>query len=346
MKRVLLTGATGYIGSHVAVELVNAGYEVVGVDNFSNSTAKVLDGIEKILGRRIDFVEADCTDMEAFARVFDQYPDIEAAIHFAAFKAVGESVAQPMKYFRNNLHSFENLVELMVTRGKGANIVFSSSATVYGQPALDELPIVEEQPFQEASSPYARTKQVAEGILEDCVKAYPNLNATVLRYFNPIGAHPSALIGELPNGVPNNLVPFITQTAAGIRECLSVFGNDYNTPDGSCLRDYIYVVDLAKAHVKAVGKMLQEGNRWKVYNLGTGRGISVLELVHAFMKATGVSLNYKIAPRRSGDVEQYWADPSKANRELGWSADTPLEEVLLSAWRWQQKVTGLLPPNR
>ena len=338
MKRVLLTGAAGYIGSHVAVELVNAGYQVIGVDNFSNSTPKVLDGIEKIIGKRIDFMEVDCTDMEAFSKVFDKYPNIEAAIHFAAYKAVGESVAQPMKYFRNNLHSFENLVDLMVAKGKGANIVFSSSATVYGQPELDELPITEEQPFQEASSPYARTKQIAEGILHDCVKAYPNLNATVLRYFNPIGAHPSAHIGELPNGVPNNLVPFITQTAAGIRECLSVFGNDYNTPDGSCIRDYIYVVDLAKAHVKAVDKMLQEGTRWNVYNLGTGKGLSVLELVHAFIKATGVDLNYRIAPRRAGDVEQYWADPSKANRELGWSADTPIEEVLLSAWNWQKSL--------
>lgn len=338
MKRVLLTGATGYIGSHVAVELVNAGFDVVGVDNFSNSSPKVLDGIEKIVGKRIDFMEVDCTDMNAFAKVFDKYPDIEAAIHFAAFKAVGESVVQPMKYFKNNLHSFENLVELMVARVKWANIVFSSSATVYGQPDLDELPIVEEQPFGDASSPYARTKQISEGILEDCVRAYPNLNATVLRYFNPIGAHPSALIGELPNGVPNNLVPFITQTAAGIRECLSVFGNDYNTPDGSCLRDYIYVVDLAKAHVKAVDKMFKDGERWNVYNLGTGKGISVLELVHSFIKATGVDLNYKIAPRRLGDVEQSWADPSKANRELGWSADTPLEEVLLSAWRWQEKL--------
>ena len=338
MSRVLLTGATGYIGSHVAVELSAAGYDVIGVDNFSNSTPKVLDGIEKIIGKRIDFMEVDCTDSVAFAKVFEQFPDIEAAIHFAAYKAVGESVAEPMKYFKNNLRSFENLVELMVTKGKGANIVFSSSATVYGQPALDELPIKEDLPFQPASSPYARTKQIAEGILEDCVKAYPNLNGTVLRYFNPIGAHPSAHIGELPNGVPNNLVPFITQTAAGIRECLSVFGNDYNTPDGSCIRDYIYVVDLAKAHVKAVDKMLQDGTRWNVFNLGTGKGLSVLELVNAFIKATGVELNYKIAGRRPGDVEQYWADPSKANAELGWSADTPIEEVLRSAWEWQQRL--------
>ncbi|MBR4087818.1 MAG: UDP-glucose 4-epimerase GalE, partial [Bacteroidales bacterium] len=329
-------GATGYIGSHVAVELVNAGYNVIGVDNFSNSTPKVLDGIEKILGKRIDFMEVDCTDMEAFSKVFEQYPDIEAAIHFAAYKAVGESVAQPVKYYRNNLDSLVNLIELMTSKAKGANIVFSSSATVYGQPSDDELPIKESTPLQPATSPYGRTKQIAEDILQDCVKAYSNLNVTALRYFNPIGAHPSAHIGELPNGVPNNLVPFITQTAAGIRECLSVFGNDYNTPDGSCIRDYIYVVDLAKAHVKAVDKMLQEGIRWNVFNLGTGKGLSVLELVNAFIKATGVNLNYKIAERRAGDVEQCWANPSKANKELGWSADTPIEEVLLSAWNWQK----------
>lgn len=338
MKRVLLTGAAGYIGSHVAVELINAGYEVIGVDNFSNSTPKVLDGIEKIIGKRIDFMEVDCTDYNAFEKVFEKYPDIEAAIHFAAYKAVGESVAKPVMYYRNNIDSLVNLIELMTLKGKGANIVFSSSATVYGQPDDDELPIRETTPLQPATSPYGRTKQMAEDILQDCVKAYPNLNATALRYFNPIGAHPTAHIGELPNGVPNNLVPFITQTAAGIRECLSVFGDDYNTPDGSCIRDYIYVVDLAKAHVKAVEKMLQEGIRWNVFNLGTGRGLSVLELVNAFMKATGVNLNYRIAGRRPGDVEQCWADPSKANKELGWSADTPIEEVLLSAWRWQESL--------
>ncbi len=335
MKRVLLTGATGYIGSHVAVELTKAGYEVIGVDNFSNSTPKVLDGIEKIIGKRIEFMEVDCTDFAAFSKVFEKYPDICAAIHFAAYKAVGESVAQPVMYYRNNLDSLVNLIELMTTKGAGANIVFSSSATVYGQPADEELPIKETTPLQPATSPYGRTKQIAEDILQDCVKAYPNLNATALRYFNPIGAHPTAHIGELPNGVPNNLVPFITQTAAGIRECLSVFGDDYNTPDGSCIRDYIYVVDLAKAHVAAVDKMLAEGIRWNVFNLGTGRGLSVLELVNAFMQATGVNLNYKIAPRRPGDVEQCWADPTKANKELGWSADTPIEDVLRSAWKWQ-----------
>ena len=336
MKRVLLTGATGYIGSHVAVELVQKGYDVVGVDNFSNSSYDVLDRIEKIVGKKIDFIEIDCTDYNAFSKVFDKYPDIVAAIHFAAYKAVGESVVQPLMYYRNNLDSLVNLIDLMTQKGAGANIVFSSSATVYGQPADEELPIKESTPLQQATSPYGRTKQMAEDILSDCVKAYSNLNTTILRYFNPIGAHPSALIGELPNGVPNNLVPFITQTAAGIRECLSVFGDDYNTPDGSCIRDYIYVVDLAKAHVKAVDKMLKDGEKWNVFNLGTGKGLSVLELVNAFIKATGVNLNYKIAPRRPGDVERCWADPTKANTELGWSADTPIEEVLLSAWRWQE----------
>lgn len=338
MDRVLITGATGYIGSHVVVELINAGYEVVGVDNFSNSSADVLQGIAKIVGREIDFMEVDCTDYNSFKEVFRRYPDIVAAIHFAAFKSVGESVEQPVRYYRNNMDSLLNLIDLMVQHGKGANIVFSSSATVYGQPAMEWLPINENAPLQPATSPYGRTKQMAEEILRDCVTAYSNLNVTALRYFNPIGAHPSSHIGELPNGVPNNLVPFITQTAAGIRECLSVFGNDYNTPDGSCIRDYIYVVDLAKAHVKAVDKMLQEGQRWNVFNLGTGKGLSVLELVNAFIKATGVDLNYKIAPRRVGDVEQCWADPSKANAQLGWKADTPIEEVLLSAWNWQQSL--------
>jgi UDP-glucose-4-epimerase len=338
MKRVLITGATGYIGSHTIVELVNAGYNVVGVDNFSNSSAKVLDGIEKILGKRIDFEQVDCTDYNAFAKVFEKYNDIEAAIHFAASKAVGESVTMPLLYYRNNIGSLLNLIDLMTNKGKGANIVFSSSCTVYGQPTKENLPIAESAPLQPATSPYGRTKQMAEEILQDCVRAYSNLNATALRYFNPIGAHPTAFIGELPNGVPQNLVPFVTQTAAGIRECLSVFGDDYNTPDGSCIRDYIYVVDLAKAHVKAVDRLLEKGERWNIFNLGTGRGLSVLELVNAFMKATGVKVNYKIVGRREGDIEQVWADPKKANSELGWSADTPIEDVLASAWKWQSSL--------
>ena len=335
-KRILITGAAGYIGSHTIVELINAGYNVIGVDNFSNSNPKVLDGLEKILGFKIPFEQVDCTDLKAFSKVFDKYPDIEAAIHFAASKAVGESVHKPLLYYRNNNDSLLNLIDLMVHKGKGANIVFSSSCTVYGQPTKENLPITENAPLQPATSPYGRTKQMAEDILQDCIVAYNNLNVTALRYFNPIGAHPTALIGELPNGVPQNLIPFITQTAAGIRECLSVFGSDYNTPDGSCIRDYIYVVDLAKAHVKAVDRLIETGARWEVFNLGTGTGLSVLELVKEFEKATGVKLNYKIVERRAGDVEQVWANPKKANQVLGWKADTPISDILASAWKWQK----------
>ena len=335
-KRILITGAAGYIGSHTIVELINAGYNVIGVDNFSNSNPKVLDGLEKILGFKIPFEQVDCTDLKAFSKVFDKYPDIEAAIHFAASKAVGESVHKPLLYYRNNNDSLLNLIDLMVHKGKGANIVFSSSCTVYGQPTKENLPITESAPLQPATSPYGRTKQMAEDILQDCIVAYNNLNVTALRYFNPIGAHPTALIGELPNGVPQNLIPFITQTAAGIRECLSVFGSDYNTPDGSCIRDYIYVVDLAKAHVKAVDRLIETGARWEVFNLGTGTGLSVLELVKEFEKATGVKLNYKIVERRAGDVEQVWANPKKANQVLGWKADTPISDILASAWKWQK----------
>lgn len=334
----MITGATGYIGSHTIVELLNAGYEVIGVDNFSNSNKNVLKGIEKISGKSIDFMEVDCANMEAFSKVFENYPDIEGVIHFAASKAVGESVAKPLIYFNNNLKSLLNLIGLMMERGKAANIVFSSSCTVYGQPSREDLPISEDAPLQPATSPYGRTKQMAEDILGDCVKAYPKLNVTLLRYFNPIGAHPTAYIGELPNGVPQNLIPFITQTAAGIRDCLNVFGDDYNTPDGSCIRDYIYVVDLAKAHVKAIDRLLQKGERLEIFNLGTGKGLSVLELINAFIEATGVKLNYKIVGRRAGDVEQVWANPAKANSVLGWRSDTPIGEVLASAWKWQQQL--------
>ena len=338
MKRVLITGATGYIGSHTIVELVQAGYDVVGVDNFSNSSPVVPDNLERIVGKRIAFELVDCSDAEALGQVFDKYGSFDAAIHFAAYKAPAESVAKPMEYYRNNLESLLNLISLMTERCSTANIVFSSSAAVYGTVEDDQLPIMESLGFGEATSPYGRSKQMCEDILQDCVKAYPNLNVIALRYFNPIGAHPSALIGEVPHGVPMNLVPFITQTAAGIRECLNVFGNDYPTPDGSCIRDYIYVVDLAKAHVKAIDRMLERQVGWDVYNVGTGSGLSVLELVNAFIKATGVDLKYKIVGRREGDIVSSYANVDKANLELGWSADTPIEEVLLSAWKWQQNL--------
>ncbi len=356
---ILITGATGYIGSHTVVELTGSGYDVVGVDNFYNSTEDIVGRIGKIVGNnegKFYFEKVDCSDYDAFEKIFEKYGDIAGAIHFAACKAVNESVHKPLLYYRNNIGSLLNLISLMRERAKSANIVFSSSCTVYGQPEMEELPIRETAALRRPLTPYGKTKQMAEEILSDSVVAYENMNICALRYFNPIGAHPSALIGELPNGVPQNLVPYITQTAAGIRDHLSVFGDDYDTPDGSCIRDYIYVVDLAKAHVKAMDKLLsgekavpvpQEGNcspyssaeatgRWRVYNIGTGRGVSVLELVREFIKVTGVDLKYEIAPRREGDISQVWADPAKSRKELDWSADTPLDEVLLSAWRWQQ----------
>lgn len=338
-KRVLVTGATGYIGSHTIVELVKAGYEVVGTDNFSNSTADVLSGISSILGKEIPFMEADCSDKESFAKVFEKYPDIASAIHFAAFKAVGESVANPMKYYRNNLQSLLNLIDL-ISQKPGTSIVFSSSCTVYGEPNVKDLPVSEQAPTQPAVSPYGRTKQICEDILRDCTFANKDLKVIALRYFNPIGSHPTAKIGELPIGVPQNLVPYITQTAAGLRKELNIWGKDYNTPDGTCIRDYIYVCDLARAHVAAIRRLQEEKElpSFDVFNLGTGNGVSVLQLVTEFIKATGVNLPYKFADRRAGDIEKVWADPTKANKVLGWSADTPLDQVLLSAWNWEKKV--------
>lgn len=342
MSRILVTGGTGYIGSHTVVELMQKGYDVVIVDNLSNSNVEMLDGVTGIVGQRPPFEQVDCNDAVALNQVFDKYPDIEAVIHFAASKAVNESVEQPLKYYRNNLLSLITLLEQMNAHNVH-HIVFSSSCTVYGQPSVAHLPVDETAPIQTALSPYGNTKQINEEILRDQAYADSSLHATILRYFNPIGAHPSALIGELPNGVPQNLLPFVTQTAAGLRKQLKVYGHDYNTPDGSCIRDYIYVVDLAKAHVKAVERMIsgQSEEQVEVFNLGTGRGLSVLEILHTFMQVTGVDVPYEIVGRREGDIEQVWAKPDRANNVLGWTADTPIEEVLQSAWNWEKKLRSL-----
>lgn len=341
--RILVTGAAGYIGSHTIVELVAAGYDVVGVDNFSNSSPEAVKGIEAVIGKSLPFIEADCSDRSSFAKVFAEYPDIAASIHFAASKAVGESVEKPLKYFENNLTSLMNLISLSTADGKKRGIVFSSSCTVYGEPDPENLPIGENAPVKPATSPYGRTKQMCEEILHDCANAYTQLKVIALRYFNPIGAHPSALIGEMPVGVPQNLVPYITQTAAGLRKELKIYGNDYDTPDGTCIRDYIYVCDLAKAHVAAVGRILEreDSEKFEIFNLGTGKGLSVLELVNHFISATGVKLPYSFAGRRAGDIVKVWADPEKANRVLGWKACTDIEDVLRSAWNWEKKVRGL-----
>jgi len=334
---VLVAGGAGYIGSHTTVELINAGYDVVIADNLSNSEMRAVEGVRKITGVEIPFVKVDCCDYEAFEeKVFKKY-EFDSVIHFAASKAVGESVEKPLLYYRNNLTSLLNTIELMYKYGRH-NIVFSSSCTVYGEP--DKQPVTEQTPRKPATSPYGNTKQMSEDILRDSVAAHPELKGIALRYFNPIGAHPSALIGELPRGVPQNLVPYITQTAAGIRECLSVFGDDYPTPDGSCIRDYIDVVDLARAHVAAIGRMVEGKSKagYEVFNIGTGRGVSVLELVDRFQKVNGLKLNYKIAPRRAGDIIAIWADPTLANDELGWKATRTLDETVASAWKWQQSL--------
>lgn len=339
MARVLVTGGAGYIGSHTTVELLQAGYDVVIADNLSNSEMSAVEGVRDITGIDVPFEKADCLDAAAMDAIFKKY-EIDAVIHFAAYKAVGESVAEPIKYYRNNLGSFITLLESM-RRHDVRNVVFSSSATVYGQP--DTLPATELTPRKPATSPYGATKQMCEDILSDSIKAYGTLRGTALRYFNPIGAHPSAKIGELPRGVPNNLVPFITQTAAGIRECLSIFGDDYDTEDGTCLRDYIDIVDLARAHVAAVARMLdgKSEQRYEVFNIGTGRPVSVLELVKTFEKVNGLKLNYKITGRRAGDVEAVWADTAKAERVLLWRAERELSETLRSAWVWEKHVRGI-----
>jgi len=336
-NKILVTGGTGYIGSHTAVELIVSGYEVVIVDNLSNSNEGVLDGIQQITGIRPSFEKFDLCDKGRLAQLFDAHQDIQAIVHFAASKAVGESVEKPLLYYRNNLHSLINLLELMRNR-QVPDIVFSSSCTVYGQP--DELPVTEQSPIKPAESPYGKTKQMCEDIMRDSIHAYANLRGIALRYFNPVGAHDSALIGELPTGVPNNLVPYIAQTAAGIREQLHIFGNDYHTPDGTAIRDYIHVVDLARAHVVAVERMLGDRQRsdFEVFNLGTGNGYSVLEVVKAFEKVAGQSLSYKIVGRREGDIEKVWADTSYANQELGWKAERGIDNMMLTAWNWQKRL--------
>lgn len=335
--KILVTGGTGYIGSHTTVELQKAGYDVVIIDNLSNSKREVIDGIESITGIRPVFVEGDCTDMATLRRLFEENPGIEGIINFAASKAVGESIEKPLLYYRNNLVTLMNLLELMPREGvKG--IVFSSSCTVYGEP--DRNPIDENAPIKEATSPYGNTKQISEEIITDYVHSGAPIKSIILRYFNPIGAHPSGKIGELPVGVPQNLVPYLTQTAAGIRKELTVFGDDYDTPDGSCIRDYIDVTDLARAHVVAMERMLdnKETPAVEIFNLGTGRGLSVLELIASFERATGVKVPHRIGARREGDIEKIWAEPKKANEELGWKAETPIDETMRNAWRWQQSL--------
>lgn len=333
-ERIIVTGGTGYIGSHTVVELQQEGFEVFIIDNLSNSDISVLEGIEGITGIKPGFARFDLCDREKLGSFVDKTGDISAIIHFAAFKAVGESVNKPLDYYRNNLVSLTNLLEVMKSRNIPA-MVFSSSCTVYGQP--DILPVTEKAPIKPAISPYGNTKQVGEEIIRDLMYAEKGLRAISLRYFNPIGAHPSAQIGELPLGTPENLVPYITQTAIGIRDQLKVFGDDYDTPDGSCIRDYLHVVDLAKAHVVALKRLMgMAGEKnYEVFNLGTGQGVSVLEAIRTFEEVTGRKVNYTITGRREGDIEKIWADPSLANSELGWKTVFTLGDALKSAWEWE-----------
>lgn len=336
-KKILVTGGTGYIGSHTAVELIDEGYDVVIIDNLYNSEAEVIDRIFRITGVKPGLSVIDICDIEKLNGFFQKNNNIEGIIHFAAFKAVGESVHKPLEYYRNNLLSLINLLEAMKVYGI-PHLVFSSSCTVYGQP--ERLPVSEDAPVQPALSPYGNTKQIGEEIIRDAVAAGNKIAAISLRYFNPIGAHPSALIGELPRGVPENLVPYITQTAYGLREELKVFGDDYDTPDGSCIRDYLHVVDLAKAHVTAIKRLIEKKYKanYEVFNLGTGNGVSVLEAIKSFERVTGIKLKYRITGRRAGDIEKIWADPSLANRELGWSANSTLDESMRTAWDWEKQI--------
>ncbi|MGC1390343.1 MAG: UDP-glucose 4-epimerase GalE [Bacteroidales bacterium] len=336
-KKILVTGGTGYIGSHTAVELINEGFEVIIIDNLYNSEATVVERIYKITGVRPFLEVLDLCDMEKLDRFIQNHRDISAVIHFAAYKAVGESVIKPLDYYRNNLLSLVNLLESM-KRYDIPDLVFSSSCTVYGQP--EKLPVTEDAPLQPATSPYGNTKQIGETIIRDTTLSDRNIKAISLRYFNPIGAHPSALIGELPKGVPENLVPYLTQTGYGIREELKVFGDDYNTPDGSCIRDYLHVVDLAKAHVVAIKRLIEGKNKadYEVFNLGTGKGVSVFEAIKSFERVSGIKLKYKIVERRAGDIEKIWADPSYANKELGWKTLSSLDEAMKTAWDWEKNI--------
>lgn len=336
MKKILVAGGAGFIGSHTIVELHNSGFEPIILDNFCNSEESVITGIEEICGRKFTLYNEDCNDKTAMENIFQREGEIFGAIHFAAYKAVGESVSEPLKYYENNIGSLMTLVGAMKKHGSD-NIVFSSSCTVYGEP--EKLPVTESTPWQKASSPYGYTKQVCESLLYDeALSSESKISSVLLRYFNPIGAHPSGLIGELPIGTPKNLIPFITQTAAGIRESLTIFGNDYNTVDGTCVRDYIHVVDLAKAHVSALKWMELNPGKTDVFNVGTGNGNSVLEVVKAFEKVSGAKLNYNFGPRRAGDVVKIYAGSDKSNQELNWKTEYSIEESLRDAWNWELKL--------
>jgi len=338
-KKIIVTGGTGYIGSHTAVELIEKGFEVILIDNLYNSEAEVADRIGKITGTTPRLEVFDICDQNKLDIFLKKYKEISAIIHFAAYKAVGESVNKPLEYYRNNLVSLMNLLDAMKQYGI-PSMVFSSSCTVYGQPA--KLPVTEDAPTQPAISPYGNTKQIGEEIIRDTVSANNKINAISLRYFNPIGAHPSALIGELPRGIPENLIPFITQTAYGLRDELKVFGNDYDTPDGTCIRDYLHVVDLARAHVIAVKRLIEKKNikNYEVFNLGTGNGVSVMEAIKSFERVSGIKLKYRITGRRAGDIEKIWADPSYANKELGWKTLSSLDEAMSTAWEWEKNIRG------
>ena len=340
MSKILVTGGLGYIGSHTVVELYKSGHEIAIIDDLSNSSLKILDGINEIINSNINFIKLDLKNFEQTKSFVSENKDIDGVIHFAASKAVGESVEDPLKYYTNNISSLLNLLNALKSLERKINFIFSSSATVYGKPEI--LPITENESIKVAESPYGNTKQIGEEILHDLVKSSQNFNVISLRYFNPIGAHDSGLIGELPIGVPQNLVPFITQTAIGKREILTVFGNDYDTHDGTCLRDYIHVVDLANAHLKALSFLIKkkENNYFDTFNIGTGKASSVLELIKGFENSTGINVNYKIGDRRMGDVDQCFAEVSKANNVLNWKSNLSIEDALVSSWNWEKNINN------